>query len=222
VLPFNLLPENIQRAISMGSLGRSNRPAFVTATPKMQKPAVSGGGTVVVDQTVKPPLPQSVGIEITATVDPGKAVAIVQKAKTIAPKGAEIRLYKRRTEAGTIAWASIVIYTDSTGRRSDSGLHLGRIPSQVMKFRSTRGTIGTPNWRPSVSRSGVPILGQSTHQLVSARPGILAKLGAPAGGDDSGVALGPIIAASREQPSRVAVAHSRALALPRTAVAVTP
>jgi hypothetical protein len=70
----------------------------------------------VVEATRDGPPPPAVpyGIEVIAVTDPLNAVRIADKAKSIAPPGAEIRLYKRITNRGTVAWAPVVLYTDSS------------------------------------------------------------------------------------------------------------
>jgi hypothetical protein len=68
----------------------------------------------VINPPPPPPTSLPVGIEITATISPQKAVDIAFKAKSIAPTGAPIRIYKRRTASGSIVWAPVVLYTDNT------------------------------------------------------------------------------------------------------------
>src|SRR5262245_18245817 len=66
------------------------------------------------------------GIELTALTDPHRAVQDAEKAKSIAPPGAEIRLYKRMTRQGTIAWAPVVVYTDSSIASNDRSRYEGK------------------------------------------------------------------------------------------------
>jgi len=89
---------------------------------------------VVEGEKVGPPVaspPTPYGIELTAVTDPRNAVLIADKAKSIAPAGAEIRLYKRITNKGTIA-------------------------SPATRSPNTRSMIGIQSWSPS--RHGVQTL----------------------------------------------------------------
>jgi hypothetical protein len=97
------------------------------------------------------PLP--FGIELTAASDPQNAVKAADQVKSIAPKGAEIRLYKRITSKGTIAWAPVVLYTDS----SVASAH--RPQYEVNGWDPELVTIDTwcPNPRPITSPTGIPL-----------------------------------------------------------------
>ena len=99
------------------------------------------------------PMPMPYGIELTALTDAANAVLATEQVKTIAPKGASIRLYKRRTNKGTIAWAPVVLYTDSTVASTD------RHRYEVNDWDPELVTISTwcPNPRPIPSPTGVPL-----------------------------------------------------------------
>jgi hypothetical protein len=95
------------------------------------------------------------GVDLVALTDPFQAVQDADKAKAIAPAGAQIRLYKRLTRAGTFAWAPVVLYTDN----SVAG-------NELAKFKGQNGwddpkliTIRTwcPKSRSIPSPTGTPI-----------------------------------------------------------------
>jgi hypothetical protein len=102
---------------------------------------------------IEPLTPLPYGIELTALTDPANAVLATEQVKTIAPKGASIRLYKRRTNKGTIAWAPVVLYTDSTVASTD------RHRYEVNDWDPELVTISTwcPNPRRIPSPTGVPL-----------------------------------------------------------------
>jgi hypothetical protein len=100
---------------SAGDAGCKNIGLFCGASPPVQdNPAPKD------DPDLSP-----YGIELTALTNPNDAVADAEKAKLIAPPESEIRLYKRLTRSGTIAWAPVVIYTDSNVASNERSKYKG-------------------------------------------------------------------------------------------------
>jgi hypothetical protein len=113
-------------------------------------------GSVAASTADTPPLTDlsPYGVELTALTDPVQAVRDTDKARSVAPAGAEIRLYKRMTRAGTVAWAPVIIYTDS----SVASYELARFRG-LNDWDPDLVTIRTwcPKARPISSPTGTPV-----------------------------------------------------------------